>query len=62
MRIVRTTDPDGRSSIKPKGQDPERPSILAFESTEGPMCHIDRETSRAGMMKPRDLGAETEKK
>jgi hypothetical protein len=31
MRIVRTTDPDGRSSRKPKGQDPERPSNLAFE-------------------------------
>ena len=26
------------------------------------MCHLDRETSQAEMMKPRDLGAETEKK
>jgi hypothetical protein len=36
MEIMGTTNPDGRSSIKPKGQDPERPSDLAFESTEDP--------------------------
>jgi hypothetical protein len=36
MGVVRTTDPDGRSPRKPKGQDPERPSDLAFESTEDP--------------------------
>ncbi len=36
MEIMGTTDPDGRSSIKPKSQDPESPSNLAFESTEDP--------------------------
>jgi hypothetical protein len=34
MEIMGTTDPDGRSVIKPKGQEPERPSNLAYESPE----------------------------
>ena len=36
LEIMGTTEPDGRSSRKPKGQDPERPSNLAFESTKDP--------------------------
>jgi hypothetical protein len=34
LEIMRTTEPDG--TRKPKGQDPERPSNLAFESTRDP--------------------------
>ncbi len=34
--IMRTTELDSRNTRKLKGQDPERPSNLAFESTKDP--------------------------
>ncbi len=62
LEITRTTEPDGRNTRKPKGQDPERPSNLAFESTKDPYHsrYRDRETTGERNMKPRDFRAKTE--
>jgi hypothetical protein len=49
---MRTTELDGRNTRKLKGQDPERPSNLAFESTKDPnVPAIDRENTGARNVK-----------
>ena len=62
MEIMETTDPDCRSSIKSNGQDPERPSNLAFESTEDPYVPHRPGKYKARNVKPRNLRAKTERR
>ena len=62
LEIIRTTEPDGRSTRRLKVQDPERLSHLAFKSTEDPYVpQIPwKYRGRQRNVKPRNLKIKTE--
>jgi hypothetical protein len=60
LGIMRATELYGRNTRKLKGQDPERPSNLAFESTKDSNVPHRPGKYKARNVKPKNLRAKTE--